>query len=316
MVTILVVGAGSIGRRHAANLERLGVSADLIPWRGCDLRGLEARGDVAALVIATATPIRLELIEICARRGWPFYAEKPLAWRVGQARAIHAAAAPVAARSLAGFMMRYHPAVRALAERDLSRVYGFHFEIGHDVRQWRANWRFADSYAAGAEGGGVLLDLCHELDMALALFPGLAVQGVQSLGHAGFPGVDFASRVALAAPGGPVGTVAMDYLSPVSLRRGGIRGLDAAVEVDLLAPALRALTPAGVAEQGFAFERNNMFLEAMRDFLALAEGQEAALNPLVPRFDRMAASSTLIAAAWEARRFVGEVAVEMDAPRP
>jgi hypothetical protein len=60
----------------------------------------------------------------------------------------------VAERSVLGFMMRYHPALRALAEADWSDAYGFHFEIGHDVRQWRKNWRFADSYAARAEGGG------------------------------------------------------------------------------------------------------------------------------------------------------------------
>ena len=44
---ILVVGAGSIGRRHAANLERLGQRVELVPWRAFDRAAVEravARG--------------------------------------------------------------------------------------------------------------------------------------------------------------------------------------------------------------------------------------------------------------------------------
>ncbi len=309
--TILVIGAGSIGKRHAGNLERLGARVEQMPWRACDLHDIAKRTDVTAMVIATATQIRLELVQLCAQKGWPFYAEKPLAWRVDQAQAIHAAAAPVAARSMVGFMMRYHPAVQDLVARDLSHIYGFSFEIGHDVRQWRANWRFADSYAAKPQGGGVLLDLSHELDMALALFPGLTVQSAQSIGHLGFPGVDFATRIALAAPNGPAGTVAMDYLSPVSLRRAGLRGMDGILDLDFLAPALTHATPKGSETLRYSFDRNDMFLSAMRDFLALVDGRAPSGNPLLPRFDRMETSTHLIAAAWEARTFTAQLSHDM-----
>ncbi len=308
---ILVIGAGSIGKRHAGNLERLGAVAELIPWRGFDAAALEARQDVQGMVIATATQVRLDLIRLCAAKGWAFYAEKPLAWHPDQAAAIHAAAEPVASRSMVGFMMRYHPAVQALAARDLTGVYGFHFEIGHDVRQWRANWRFADSYAALPEGGGVLLDLSHELDMALALFPGLAVQAASSIGHRDFAGVDFATRVALAAPNGPIGSVVMDYLSPVSLRRASLRGMDTALDLDFLAPSLTVASPQGRAVQDFTFDRNDMFFAAMRDFLALAQGHASSDNPLIPRFDLMRASTDLIATAWQARRFTGMLSHDM-----
>lgn len=303
---ILVVGAGSIGRRHAANLEALGAAVELIPWRAFDRAAVERRGDVAGMVIATATDVRLPLAELAGAKGWPVYLEKPLAFRAAEVAAIYAALAPVAGRSLLGFMMRYHPALRALAEADWSDAYGFHFEIGHDVRQWRANRRFADSYAARAEGGGVLLDLCHEIDMAACLFPGLAVLGCESLGHAAFPGVDFATRVTLGRDGGPVGCVAMDYLAPVSLRRGAVRGMRTAAEVDFLAPSVEI----GGDTRRFEFERNVMFLGAMRDFLGLVAGRDVT-DPLAPRLDRMRGVADLVAAAWEARVFRGAVRMEM-----
>ena len=309
-MVIAVIGAGSIGRRHAANLESLGEKVALIGWRGFERAAFEARGDIEAVVIATATPIRLKLIEMCAARGWPFYAEKPLAWRVAQAEAIHAAGTPVAERSMVGFMMRYHPAVRDLAARDLGQIYGFAFEIGHDVRQWRENWSFAGSYAAEPEGGGVLLDLCHEIDMAMALFPDCGLRSCDAVGHGAFPGVDFAARLSLAS-GSAVGGVAMDYISPVSVRRAALRGRDEIIDLDFLVPEMRIANAAGTQVRRYDFDRNDMFMDMMRDFLALVRGLAGSGNPLIPRFDRMRDASLMIARAWEARRFSGVVDMDM-----
>jgi predicted dehydrogenase len=309
--TIVVIGAGSIGRRHAENLGILGAQAELIPWRSFQRDALAGRRDIAGMVIATETPIRLELIQLCAEMGWPFYAEKPLAWRSAQVAAIHAAAEPVAARSMVGFMMRYHPVLRALAAMDLSTTFRFHAEIGHDVRLWRKNWRFADSYAARAEGGGVLLDLSHEIDLTLALFPGLRLHDAQSIGHADFPGVDFATSLHLTAPGGASGLVVMDYVSPVFVRRLEISTTSERIDADFQAAKLAVTTASGCEETVFPFERNAMFLAAMRDFLALVAGEALSEDPLRPRFDRMRASSELIAAAWEARMFTGRIAMDM-----
>lgn len=306
----LVIGAGSIGKRHADNLRALGETVELIPYRDFDADAVARRDDVAGMVIATATPIRLDLIQLCAAKGWPFYAEKPLAWTQEQVAAIYDAAGPVADRSMVGFMMRYHPALRDLAQRDLSDIYGFTFEIGHDVRQWRANWSFADSYASDPAGGGVLLDLCHEIDIAHCLFPQATVTAVQCLDHPDFPRVDFATRISLSAPGGPTGTVAMDYLSPVSLRNGALRGTKTKIDLDLLGPTLRTHDGQTCDTQNFAFDRNDMFLQIMADFVALAKGDTPSDNPLMPRFDKVRASCDLIAGAWEARDFTGQVAVD------
>lgn len=304
---VLVLGAGSIGRRHHQNLLTLGARAELLPWRTFDAGPADAAlAGLDALVIATATPIREEIIALCADRGIPFFVEKPLAYRSETLAAILRLAAPVATRSVAGFMMRYHPAFRHLADSDLSDTFRFGFEIGHDVTQWRQNWQFSQSYAAGAEGGGVLLDLCHELDMATCLFPGLTLDGVTSLGHTAYPGVDMASQVALTAAGRATGTVAMDYLAPVSTRRIALRGLDRLHDFDLIAGSYR-VSGAGARTLDLPFERNEMFLALMRDFLALVAGRPPSDNAHLPRLDRVGESCALIARAWESRRFVGAI---------
>lgn len=308
---VLVIGSGSIGRRHHDNLQTLGASSRLVSWREAGLGGaLAAMTDAEAVVVATATDIRLPLIEAAAARGLPMYIEKPLAFRPSEVEAIAGAAAPVAERSMLGYMLRYHPAVRALAAMELSDVFQFALTIGHDVTQWRANWRFSDSYAARADGGGVLLDLCHELDLAACLFPGLEATRVESLGHPAFPGVDFASRVSLRRQG-LVGDVSMDYLTPLLHRRTVVRGTERMLDFDFAAQVYRVTEPSGPRVLDLPLERNAMFLDAMRDFLALAFGGQTSGNPLMPRLDLCLPSARLVAAAWSQRSFVGKITKEI-----
>ena len=305
---ILVIGAGSIGRRHAENLGALDVAADLIGWRGYSadmLAARLARGDVQGVVIATATQIRRELIAACAQANVPFYVEKPLAFDSNELAMIAACATAVSQRSVIGFMMRYHPAFRYLAGADLSDTFRFGFEIGHDVTLWRQKWRFSDSYAAKPVGGGVLLDLCHELDIAACLFPGVALAGVDSLGHPAYPNVDMTSQIHLTTPTA-TGEVAMDYLAPVSTRRITLRGTNRLHDFDLITGRY-AITGQGAAVLEFPFQRNDMFLAAMRDFLALVQGRTPSAVEHLPRFDLALPSCVLIAKSWETRRFAGTV---------
>lgn len=306
-MVILVVGAGSIGHRHSENLAALGEKVELIPWKAFDRATTKSRCDVKGLVIATATQVRLELIELCVAKGWPFYVEKPLHWTPQGVSDIYAAAGDLAARSMLGFMTRYHPVVQALVGDDLSDVYGFSFEIGHDIRQWRQNWSFRESYAAKSEGGGVLLDLCHELDLTHALFPTVGVQSVTSVGHGDFVGVDFASRIALVDQAGRAGMVAMDYLAPASQRRSVLHGLLEIRELDMLAGHLTRDDGNGKKLEAHTFERNDMFRAISRDWLALIADEDAVLQPNAPRVSDMRGSSDLIADAWSKRAFIGTI---------
>ena len=302
----IVIGSGSIGRRHHENIEALGADSTLLPWRGLDTQSLEQKlREAAGAVIATATDVRLELVELCARTGTAIYVEKPLAFRTSGLQSLFKAAKPVADRSVAGFMMRYHPALKALME-DPVETFRFSMEVGHDVRNWRQGWSFSGSYAARPKGGGVLLDLCHEIDMATCLFPGLALGEVSCIGHRRFPRVDFATHVTLRRRG-LAGDVAMDYLSPRSIRRIALRGLRGGLDIDFLTGTEMRWQDGHEVNREWTIDRNSMFLELMRDFMDLAEGREPQENPLLPRLNLVMESSALIAQAWEARQFHGEI---------
>lgn len=316
MARIAVIGAGSIGRRHAENIASLGAEPILTPWRDLGspaaLPALIAATRPDGAVVATATELRADVIAPFAAAGIPLYIEKPLAADPAEVEAIAAMMAPIADRSMLGFMMRYHRGYAMLASLDLSDIYRARFEIGHDVRQWRANWRFADSYAARPAGGGVLLDLCHEIDICLSLLPGLTVQAVDSLGHADFPGVDFATCLHLTGRNA-VADVAMDYLSPVSVRRVQLRGTAQTIDLDLGTGKGRHWTGSQTTggewhDIDLPAQRNQMFLDAMDDFLSLVAGGapvSGAANP--PLFTAALPVARAIAAAHAARRFTGTI---------
>ena len=311
-LTVVVVGAGSIGRRHHDNLTALSARSELIGWRGFSVEALADRlaTGADAVVIATATDVRLPLIAVCAGAGVPVYVEKPLAFLPSDVAAIAAIARPVASRSMLGLMMRYHPAFRVLAAADLSDVFQFSLSIGHDVTQWRKDWRFSQSYAARAMGGGVLLDLCHEIDMVACLFPRLSVRAVESLGHPAFPGVDMASRINLGRAG-LSGEVAMDYLTPKLHRRCILRGSERMHDFDFATQRYVITDGAGPVTLTKSLERNDMFLAAMRDFLALVAGNAVSDVEHLPRLDFCLPSAMLVAEAWAARHFTGQISKDI-----
>lgn len=307
---ILVIGAGSIGKRHHQNLLKLGVSANLVSYRAVAGGGLSALLDDGALsgvVIATATHVRTELIQLCAEREVPVYVEKPLGFQQADLYAVFSQAESIADRSMVGFMMRYHPFFKRLADADLSDVYRFEFTIGHDVTQWRADWRFADSYAALPEGGGVLLDLCHEVDMACCLFPDLVPSRVSCVGHADYPGVDFSSVVSFNGNTAAHGSVSMDYLSPVSTRKAVLYGRDRVINIDFNALEFSTDDGSQPVNDTIVFDRNDMFLDAMTDFLALTEHRPVSSMQHLPRLDLVRENCESIARAWSLREFTGKL---------
>ena len=313
--TYFVVGSGSAGRRHSANLQGLGKTVKHLAWRRFDAETFSsslARCDgKAAVVIATATDVRSELVDICALHNVPMYIEKPLAFTQMDVEAIYEIEIDLQKRSMVGFMLRYHPLTKFLSKFDGNEFFRLHFEIGHDVRLWRDNWSFSESYAARTQGGGVLLDLCHEIDLAHTICPSLALGGVTSIGHSSFPGVDFASTLSLVSSNGAIGKVSMDYLSPVLVRSGRLIGCSQNVVFDYVDNSATVSSLAGVKEHRFDLERNTMFMDIMHDFTIIAEESGGTTLPDMPRMDRVRNSCTLIAQAWEQRDFVGTVEVDL-----
>ncbi|NCX92765.1 MAG: hypothetical protein EBX03_14490, partial [Rhodobacteraceae bacterium] len=70
----------------------------------------------AGVIIATSTNVRRQLITKCSEVGAALYIEKPIAHRTSDVQQIFDLPKTTLERSVAGFMMRYHPMVRKLLD--------------------------------------------------------------------------------------------------------------------------------------------------------------------------------------------------------
>jgi predicted dehydrogenase len=187
---VAVVGYGSIGRRHAENLGRLGVGRRVIVRRRHVANPAFQAPDEALVVHSVQESIDagIDLAIVCnptslhvatARdylsAGVPVLIEKPLSGELPEAeRFVEEAERRGVAASMA-YCLRYHPAYV------LAHEYAHRGELGRmqHVRVWfesyLPDWHpwedYRQGYAARADlGGGVLPTLDHEIDFVCWCF--------------------------------------------------------------------------------------------------------------------------------------------------
>jgi predicted dehydrogenase len=305
-----VIGKGSIGMRHASNISEIGIDLVHLSWREVEINSLRSKfikiNDKVCVVIATATNVRLPIIKLCAELDIPMYIEKPIGYIKKDLKEIFSISQELQQKSFVGLMMRYHPLIRYLTEQNLQNLYRFNIEIGHNVNEWRQGWKFSESYASNPNGGGVLLDLCHEIDLAYLLCDSLYVDKTLSFQHANFDMVDIASSILLSSKSGISCNISMDYLAPELIRRGTLVCVDKHLTYDLTSSTIIERSKQGLKENYFPVERNQMFIDAMKDFLNVVSGQ-SPVNPIAPRLDKVKDVCFHIADAWEKRQFIGKI---------
>ncbi|HEU0222202.1 MAG TPA: Gfo/Idh/MocA family oxidoreductase [Paracoccaceae bacterium] len=227
MTRLLVVGAGAMGRRHAALIGAhpqltLAGFVDPSPPRAAfpgtpswpDIASVTAEVDGA--VIATPNADHAASGIACAARGWPILVEKPIASTLGEAEALITAAEAARVPLLVGHHRRHHPAAGAarslIAAGAIGRLVGV--EALWALRKPDAY--FAGAWRTSAGGGPVLLNLIHEIDL-LRHLAGEIVE-VAALTSAATRGgaVEDTAALALRFQGGALGTVLLSdaALSP------------------------------------------------------------------------------------------------------
>jgi len=235
MTKILVCGYGSIGKKHALNLQKL--QADIKIWRqrGDQVQAVIDDGFVFepsldaglewcdAAVIATATNSHIEPAMKAAQLQKPFYLEKPVSHnKDGLDMLVEAAQGLVVE---VGCQMRQHPNLKALQTRlqkgEDGAVLAFQAWVGQRLDQWRPGTDYRKSYSADAErGGGALFDLVHEIDLMtwLAGVMQSVYADLRQNSDLEMKAEDLANLV-LVTRAGAAGTVQLDMLSP-AYRRG------------------------------------------------------------------------------------------------
>lgn len=177
----LVVGAGSIGRRHVANLVALGVDVSVCDVAGAEFPGATSRsmdalgsGDFAGVLIATPSRVHVEQAATALAGGARVLVEKPLSTDVDGLQGV----VDIDGDRLAvAFNLRLHAPVQRAVELAGSGAIGEMRSVrawyGQHLADWRPGTDYRASYSASsALGGGILNDASHELDLLVWLLGG------------------------------------------------------------------------------------------------------------------------------------------------
>lgn len=179
----LIIGGGSIGKRHIKNLRILGFTDIICLKRKVDPEFAEENNvkvitDIAqigitsidAVIVCTPTSLHNEGLEIAAELKAAIFMEKPLIHdKKGFIEAKHILAG-FQQPFFIGFMLRFHPLVQKIAsllkDKYLGEVYSARFEFGSYLPYWHPWEDYKNSYASQKQlGGGVINTITHELDL-------------------------------------------------------------------------------------------------------------------------------------------------------
>jgi len=185
---VLVVGQGSIGLRHLQNIRKIMPEADICVLRHKsprDLSGLSVRvldtieeaqkfGPQVA-IIANPAPFHLQISDLLIRQGCHILIEKPLS--IGTAGVVDFLK-EVKERGLicqVGYNLRFVPSLQRFRELlcngVIGRIMSVRSEVGQHLPSWRPENDYRKSVSARRElGGGVLLELSHEIDYLYWIF--------------------------------------------------------------------------------------------------------------------------------------------------
>lgn len=292
----LIVGTGSIGKKHIAVLQNLVPDIRFTLCRR-DAREDEYSQSINASVFATldeavrsapdfaliATPsaVHLQSLAFFLEKNIPFYIEKPMvssAADVGKLKSL-IASVEIMPVTQSGYMLRHLESLQKFRQiinsGRLGNVVRATLEVGQWLPDWRPEQNYLQSYSANPEqGGGVIMDLSHELDMARYLFGEFDYVTAMSgqFSDLGIESEDTAA-ILLGKRNGPIVTVNLDYIARQLRRKYTVIGDRATAEWDLVKRSIvvdTANDSQSVACAQIDFDMTSAFTNAWKNFLQAA----------------------------------------------
>ena len=309
---VLVVGCGSIGRRHIDNLTRIG-GHELIAYRTrregvAELaqrygvrsvfsleEALAQHPDVA--IIANPTSLHVPIALEAVRAGCHVFIEKPLSHSMEGVDELLGMARERQRVVCVAYQWRFHPLlarVKALIDSGaIGRVVSLRAQVGQYLPDWHPWEDYRQGYYARRDlGGGVILTLSHELDYVLWwLGQPEAVTCFAERGGRLEIDTEGLAEMILRFPNGTLASIHMDYYQRTVTRTCHLIGEDGLVEIDLERGVARTFFAArerweeDTLPAGFA--PNQMYLDELEHFL------DCVQRDVPCRIDGMAGRLTL-----------------------
>jgi predicted dehydrogenase len=177
MKKVAVVGYGSIGQRHVENFKLAGAEVAVVSRRNhqsvnalySNIQDCLKQFKPDIVIVCQETYLHASAVRILMAESFAglILVEKPL-FDLTETNFKDFKGLNIRVM----YNLRFNPLLIALKkELTNENVLSAHIYVGQNLRSWRPNRDYRHSYSArSAEGGGVLLDLSHEIDYAHWLF--------------------------------------------------------------------------------------------------------------------------------------------------
>lgn len=289
----LIVGLGSIGRRHALNLRRLDPHLRLIAWRHHKTGGemdpslidsvVYNLEEVLAerpgfVVIANPPALHISTAISLAQAGIPLFIEKPFS---SDLEGIDELIEECARRHLAlmvGYNFRFYQPLQmmkqAIEEGRIGRMLTCRAEAGQYLPDWRPGTDYRRSVSARRDlGGGVLLELSHEFDYVRWLAADVRSVSARAAKISDLEiDVEDTAEVTLEFENGALGHIHLNMTQRPAGRSCRIAGTEGTLIWDGMNHSVRVLSGASgvgtdLAPANPSLDRNAMYLAEMEHFL-------------------------------------------------
>ncbi|MHB9002828.1 MAG: Gfo/Idh/MocA family protein [Coriobacteriia bacterium] len=304
--TVLVAGSGSIAARHVRNLLDLGVS-DVVLVSGRDLSGEPAFGDSRirtfralpnncppVAIVATDTDRHVEVARELVAAGTHVLIEKPIAPAISPEISLLASDADSKGLVVkVAYNMRFLPAIQRIRALLADGVIGQPLFARIEVGQWLPDWRpdrdYREAYSGSSvRGGGVGLDLSHEIDY-MSLLLGMPARWDVARTNTGTLGLecDEIFEGIYTYETGMLCSVHLDYLERVPRRRIRLVGGAGWIECDIAGGRLSVSDGKGswCDEAPEMFDLPATYTAELAAFFAEIAGQESGLATLTEAID-------------------------------
>lgn len=302
----LVIGCGSIGKRHIENLLALQAGEVLAVDVRADRRnevetrfGIKTlehleeawrlRPDVALITVHTRLHVPLALQ--AAEHKCHLFVEKPLSDRMDDVDRLLQIVRERNLITLVGCNMRFHPGLRRvkklLEEGALGRVVSARVEVGQYLPDWHPQEDYRNGYSARASlGGGVILDAIHEIDYIRWMLGDVETVScfAGKLSRLEIETEDTAALL-LRFTNGAIGEIHLDYVQRAYSRTCQIIGDEGTVRWDYTTGEVRWYSSSTgkweVFKDSAGWEPNQMYKDEMQHFQRCLAGVEAPVLDLI-----------------------------------
>jgi len=189
--TLLIVGLGSIGRRHVrlVKFHFPNINIVVLRHKKCNSNDIKKLGlhkcvtsindaillNPQAAIISNPASHHIEIARKLANQGINLLIEKPISDSSKGVRELIDICYKNKVILMTGYNLRFLPSLiefkKQIHSGKIGKIYSIRSEIGHYLPNWRPEMEYSSSVSAQKIlGGGALLELSHEIDYLLWIF--------------------------------------------------------------------------------------------------------------------------------------------------